>query len=207
MESIHLETEPKRSPIILIAALVCAVAITGALFAGYVYLRRRHAENERAQQQQQQQSQAPTASRPTGPPLLQVYEDDALIKGSQALVGATVVNISAETLTDITVELELRRRTGGATETRSLALTPKDLAPEQQGRYALTVLSRDYSYARLIRIKSGARSTDIPFKSLPGAQRPPERPSQPKTVVVPRPTPRKGEEEFINTPDNPSRVP
>jgi hypothetical protein len=202
MDTIHLETEAKRSPLILIAAVVCALAITGALFAGYLYLRRRHAQNELARQQ----AQAPPAQKPTGPPLLQVYEDDALIKGSQAMLGGTVVNISTETLTDLTVELELHQRKGGGKETRSVAITPKDLTPEQQGRYTLTVQSRDYSYARLLRIKSGARSSDIVYKTAQGAQRPPEPPPQGKTVVVPRP-PRKGEEEFINTPDKPARVP
>jgi len=203
MDSIHLETEARRSPLTLIAAVICALAITGGLFAGYMYLRRRHAENELARQQ----AQAPPASKPTGPPLLQVYEDDALIKGSQALIGGTIVNISAESLTDLTVELELHQRKGGNKETRSLPVTPKDLTPQQQGRYTLTVLSRDYSYARLVRIKSSARATDIVFKSAQGAQRPPEPPPQSKTVMVPRPTPRKGEEEFINTPDKPAKVP
>lgn len=202
MDSIHLETEAKRSPIILIAAVICALAVTGGLFAGYFYLRRRHAENEFARQQ----AQAPPASKPTGPPLLQVYEDDALIKGSQAVIGGTVVNISADNLIDLTVELELYQRKGGNKETRSLPVTPKDLTPQQQGRYTLTV-SRDYSYARLVRIKSSARPTEIVFKSAQGAQRAPEPPPQSKTVIVPRPTPRKGEEEFINTPDKPARVP
>jgi hypothetical protein len=203
MDSIHLETEAKRSPITLIAAVICALAITGGLFAGYLYLRRRHAENELARQQ----AQMPPASKPAGPPLLQVYEDDALIKGSQAVIGGTILNISAENLTDLTVELELHQRKGGNKETRSLPVTPKDLTPQQQGRYTLSV-SRDYSYARLVRIKSGARPTaDIVFKSAQGAQRPPEPPPQSKTVILPRPTPRKGEEEFINTPDKPARVP
>ncbi|HEX8775070.1 MAG TPA: hypothetical protein VF735_15965 [Pyrinomonadaceae bacterium] len=204
MDSIHLETEAKRSPLTLIAAVICALAITGGLFAGYLYLRRRHAANELARQQ----AQTPPASRPAGPPMLQVYEDDALIKGSQAMIGGTVVNISPENLTDLTVELELHQRKGGNKETRSLTVTPKDLTPQQQGRYTLTVPSRDYSYARLVRIKSSARpATDVVFKSAQGAQRPPEPPPQSKTVILPRPTPRKGEEEFINTPDKPARVP
>jgi hypothetical protein len=204
MESIHLETEAKRSPLTLITALLCALAITGVLFAGYIYLRRRHAEQERARQQ----AESPPATKPAGPPLLQVYDDDAVLKGSQAIIGGTVVNISTETLSDLTVELELRRRGSGAMETRSLALTPKDLTPDQRGRYELAVPSRDYSNARLVRIKSKARTTDIAYKTAPGAQRPPERtPQTTRTVIVPKPTPRKGEEEFINTPDKPARVP
>jgi hypothetical protein len=203
MESIHLETEAKRSPTTLIAAVVCALVITASLFAGYLYLRRRHAEQERASQQ----AQASQESKPMGPALIQVYEDDALLKGSQAILGGTLVNISTETLTDMSVELELRRRGGGGTETRSLPLVPADLTPSQQGRYTLTVPSRDYSNARLVRIKSKAHGDGLVFKSAPGAQRPPEPPPQSKVVIVPRPSPRKGEEEFINSPSDPARVP
>jgi hypothetical protein len=204
METIHLDTEEKRSPLTLIAALACALAVTGALLGGYLYLRHRHAAREHAARQ----AEAPPATKHVGPPLLHVYEDDAMIKGGQALIGGTVINVSPDTLSDITIELELRRRTGGAAETRSITLTPKDLAPDQRGRYELSVLSRDYSFARLVRIHSKARTTDIPFKSAPGAQRPPERtPQTSRTIIVPRPAPRKGEEEFINSPDNPSRVP
>lgn len=204
MEPIHLDTEAKRSPLILVVALICALAITAALFTGYIYLRRRHAENESARQQ----AQAPPATTPTGPPLLQIYEDDAMLKGGKATISGTVVNISTETLKDIAVELELRRRSNAATEIRSVPLTPAELAPEGQGRYVLTVLTRDFSTTRLLRVKSSTRSTDIPFKTAQGAQRPPEPPPQTnRTIVVPRPTPRKGEEEFINTPDKPARVP
>ncbi|HYY59460.1 MAG TPA: hypothetical protein VE842_19185, partial [Pyrinomonadaceae bacterium] len=103
MESIHLDAEAKRSPATLLIAVVCALAVTGALFAGYYYLRRRHAENQRAMQQ----TQNGTTTKPAGPPRLQVYEDDAMLKGAQATVGGTLVNISSEPLTDISVELEL----------------------------------------------------------------------------------------------------
>ncbi|HVG32160.1 MAG TPA: hypothetical protein VM911_03740 [Pyrinomonadaceae bacterium] len=204
MDPTHLDTEPKRSTLTLIVALLCALAITAALFGGYLYLRRRHAQNELARQQ----SEGPAQAKPTGPPLLQVYEDDAMLKGGQATISGTVVNISPENMTDISIELELRRRNSSGTEVRALELSPKDLTPEQQGRYTLTVQTRDFSNARLLRIKSSARPTEIVFKTAPGAQRPPERPPQTnRTVIVPRPTPRKGEEEFINTPDNPARVP
>lgn len=204
MEPIHLDAEARRSPLTLIIALICALAITAGLFAGYIFLRRRHAEKELAQQQ----AQAPSAAQPTGPPLLQVYQDDAMIKGGQATIAGTVVNISPETIKDLTVELELRRRNNAATEVRSVPLNPSDLTPEQQGRYVLTVLTREFSNTRLLRIKSSTRSTDIVFKTAPGAQRPPEPPPQTnRTIIVPKPSPRKGEEEFINTPDNPARVP
>nr|MBA3767351.1 hypothetical protein [Acidobacteriota bacterium] len=132
MEPIHLDAEAKRSPFTLVVALICALAITAALFGGYIYLRRRHAENERAQQQ----AQAPPATKTAaGPPLLQIYADDAMLKGGKATISGTVVNISAETLKDIAVELELRRRSNAATEIHSVPLVPNELTPEGQGRY------------------------------------------------------------------------
>jgi cell division protein FtsB len=51
MDPTHLDTEPKRSTLTLIVALLCALGITAALFGGYLYLRRRHAQNEMARQQ------------------------------------------------------------------------------------------------------------------------------------------------------------
>ncbi len=205
MEPIHLDAEAKRSTLTLVVALICALAITAALFGGYFYLRRRHAEKELAQQQ----AQAPPATKiALGPPLLQIYQDDAMLKGGKATISGTVVNISTESLKDIAVELELRRRSNAATENRSVPLTPNELMPEGQGRYVLTVLTRDFSNTRLVRIKSSSHPTDIAFKTAPGAQRPPELPPQTnRTIIVPKPTPRKGEEEFINTPNDPARVP
>lgn len=204
MEPIHLDAEAKRSTLTLVVALICALAITAALFGGYFYLRLRHAENERAQQQ----AQAPPATKTAGPPLLQIYQDDAMLKGGKATISGTVVNISTETLKDIAVELELRRRSNAATEIRSVPLTPNELTPDGQGRYVLTVLTREFSNTRLVRIKSSSHPTDIAFKTAPGAQRPPELPPQTnRTIIVPKPTPRKGEEEFINSPDDPARVP
>jgi hypothetical protein len=57
------------------------------------------------------------------------------------------------------------------------------------------------------KLNSGGRAEAVAFKSAVGARRPAERLPQgsPKVVVVPRPKP-KGEE-FINTPDNPTRIP
>jgi flagellar basal body-associated protein FliL len=92
MDPIYLDTEPKRSTLTLIIALVCALAITAGLFGGYLLLRRRHAQNEKAQQD----AAASPQTKATGPPLLQVYEDDAMLKAGQATISGTVVNISPE---------------------------------------------------------------------------------------------------------------
>ena len=188
---------PGRSKLALVVAIICALGISAALFAGYYYLQRRHAEKMRATQQ--------SKASPNLPPEAQIYEDEALLKGAQAVIGGTVVNISQATLANLTVDLELKRRQDGTLETRSVAVEPGELAPDQQGRYSLSISSRDYRGARLLRLRSGARADDVPFKTAPGAQRPPEPPLPTRTIIK-RPPPPSGEE-FINTPDRPAKVP
>jgi hypothetical protein len=104
--------------------------------------------------------------------------------------------------------MELKRR-GNAqdTERRKLNVEPSDLAPGEEGRYTLSLPSSEWSGARVLNLNSGRRTEAIAFKSALGARRPPERLPQgsPKVVVVPRPKP-KGEE-FLNTPDDPIRIP
>ena len=198
------EGERRRSPLFLIISAICALAITGCLLAGYLYLQRRNAEQARLRQQAMTPPEKVVA-----PPQAQVYEDEAMIKGAQAIIGGTVNNISNEKLADISVELELIRRSDGSTERRTLALVPKDLAPNEQGRYTLSVLKRDYRSAHLVRISGGAGgSNTIAFKTAPGAQRPPEPPPKAtENVIVNKPAPPKGSgEEFINTPDNPRKI-
>jgi hypothetical protein len=214
MESLHVSrdtTGPEnfdergsRSPLVMVIAIISALALTGGLFAGYMFLKKRHAEQVSAQRQ----AQMAIVNKPAVPPLLQVFVDDAILKGSQTVIGGTLLNISRETISDLSVELELRRRKGGSPETRSVSVEPGDLAPDQQGRYSLKVATQDYSHVRLLRIKSGARPEEVAFKTAPGAQRPPEviKPEV-KTIIVKQPPKRGNGEEFINTPDNPSRVP
>jgi hypothetical protein len=154
----------------------------------------------------EQAAQTP-AAKPVPSPEVQLFVDEAMIKGSQAVLAGTLQNISQEKLSDITVELELKRRKDGALETRTLPLEPRDLAPDAQGRYALTVPSGEYRESRVLHIKTSSRAHEVAFKTAPGAQRPPERPQASKTIVV-APSPRRGKgEEFINTPDNPVAVP
>jgi hypothetical protein len=198
------EVERRRSPLFLIISAICALAVTGSLLAGYLYLQRRNAEQERARQQ----AMTPPEKPPVIPPQAQVYEDEAMLKGAQAIIGGTVNNISNETLSDLSVQLELIRRNDGTTERRTLPLVPKNLAPNQQGRYTLSVLKRDYRSAHLVGISSGAGSNTIAFKTAPGAQRPPEAPPKAtETIIVNKPAPRKGSgEEFINTPDDPGKI-
>ncbi|MBV9957731.1 MAG: hypothetical protein JO360_04885 [Acidobacteria bacterium] len=184
-------------------AIVCALGLTAALLLGYLVLRKRHAERLRAEQ-----AVAEQANKPAPPPQIQLFADDAMIKGSQVLLGGTVVNISAEKLTNVSVVLELRRRKDNVSETRTLQVEPRDLAPQEQGRYSVTVPSGDYRETRVIHIKSGARADEVAFKILPGAQRPLEKPTQTTKTIIVKPSPRRDKgEEFINTPDNPVTIP
>jgi hypothetical protein len=214
MESLHVSSDTTgtenfeerggRSPVVMVIAVIAALALTGGIFAGYMFLKKRHAEQVNAQRQAEM---AAAATKPAAPPELQVFVDDAMLKGSQTVIGGTLLNISGEKISDISVELELRPRKGGSAETRAVAVEPKDLAPNQQGRYSLKVSTQDYSHARLLRIKSGARTEEVAFKTAPGAQRPPEviKPEI-KTILV-KPPPKRGNgEEFINTPDTPAKI-
>ncbi len=45
------------------------------------------------------------------------------------------------------------------------------------------------------------------LKAAPGIPRPVEPPHEPKTIIVNRPSAPKQGEEFINTPDNPAKIP
>jgi hypothetical protein len=195
-----------RSPLFFVIAFLAALLVTSLLLGGYFILRSRHAQQTlEAQKQQEQQAQA--QAKPAPQPELKIYEDQAMIKGAQVVVGGTVENISKAPLTDISLELELTRRANGATESRTLALTPKDLAPGEQGKYSLTVLSRDYKRARILRVKSGARSDELAFATAQGNQRPAGPPQQnTKTIIVNRPAPRDGNGDFINTPDTPTTI-
>ncbi|HEY0077998.1 MAG TPA: hypothetical protein VGB73_05080 [Pyrinomonadaceae bacterium] len=138
-------------------------------------------------------------------PQARVLEDEAMLKGSQAIIGGKVQNISDSDFAGLTVEIELKRRQDGTTETRRAEVEPQKLAPGEQGRYSLSV-SREWSSARLVRLYSTTEGKQIVYVSERGALRPPERiENKPKVVVIPRPRP-KGEE-FINTPDTADRVP
>ena len=180
--------------------ILCAVLLTGAVFGGYLYLRNRHAR-ETAARELAEASQI----KPVLPPKAQIYVDDAMMKGSQTIIGGTVQNISSEQLSDLSVEINLTKRKDGFTETKIVPVDPHDLAPGEQGRYSFTITAQDYSAARVLGLKNGSLRAQIPFKTLPGAQRPLEKTPEGKTIVVSRPRPRG--EEFINTPDNPAKVP
>ena len=128
----ELLIEEKRSTGLKVLAVVCALAVTAIVFAGYTYLRKRTAEQRLAASATQPPS---TAAVPKGPPKAHILVDDALLKGGQTIIGGTVRNISAEKLNGLMVALELRRRKDGSLEQTSVALEPGDLEPDQEGRY------------------------------------------------------------------------
>jgi hypothetical protein len=149
---------------------------------------------------------ATKAPTPLPSPELQIYMDDAMPHGTQRMIGGTVENISSRPLTSLIVEIQLTRRKESSTETRSIPLQPPNLAPAEQGKYSLAVLAQDYSAVKLLRVRSADGGGDVPFKTAPGAKRPPERVPTP-TIIVKRPSSRRsGGEEFLNGPDDPGRV-
>jgi hypothetical protein len=187
---------------IKLGAIACALAVAAALLAGYRFMRARQLAGVRAAQQ------AEPEAKVAAPPEAQIFEDEARLKGSQAVISGTIRNISERRLEGLSLEMELKRRDNPqAAERRKVNVAPADLAPGEEGRYSLSLPSSEWSGARVLNLNSVGRAEAIAFKSAVGARRPPERLPQgsPKVIVVPRPRP-KGEE-FINTPDDPIRVP
>ena len=196
------DADQKRRPaafVVAIAAILIAAILVGSYFAFF----RSPAQNLAGQEQHQ--NDAPVAVSTEA----QIFEDEAIIKGTQAVVGGTVRNISRESLTELTLELELKRRSDGSTETRKVSLKPQNLAPGEEGKYSLTLPRQEFSGAQVKHLTSGARAAYIVFKTAPGARRPRELPPEPptRTIITERPSPRPTGEEFINTPDTPTRVP
>lgn len=193
------ETAPSKW--IKFGAIACALAVAVALLIGYRFLRARQLERVRAAQP------AAQTAKIAAPPEAQIFEDEARLKGSDAVITGTIRNISDKRLEELSVEMELKRRTAQATERRQISVEPATLDPGAEGRYTLSLRSSEWSGARVLSLHSTKRPETIAFKSAVGARRQPERLPQgsPKVVVVPRPRP-KGEE-FINTPDNPTRIP
>lgn len=182
-------------------ALGCALLVTALLFGGYTVLRRRHAAESNSG------SAAPVEkiSVPKGPAKVQILVDDPMLKAADTVIGGTVKNISEEILEDLSVQLELRRRKDGTIEQKSVPLQQAKLAPGDESRYSLSLPSQEYSSVRLSGItKSGGQV--LVYTSGQGLRRPPEK-IESKTIVIQGSASRSRHEEFINTPDNPGRVP
>jgi len=196
-EPIPIDEEERRHTQRLLVGMLCAVLLTGAVFGGYIYLRKRH----------ERQVAAAVALETTkkAKPKVEVFVDEATINGKNTLLGGTIHNISNESLRNLAVELQLRRRTGGGVEARTVTPEATDLAPDGTTRYRLELLAADYVSATFSHVLAGDNGTQVAFRAFPGAARPPMEPPAPRTIIVSRPAP-KGEE-FINGPDNPGKVP
>lgn len=177
---------------------VCAVAITAILLAGYAYFRRYHA------QRVLQNATPPVAeSAHKGPALAHVIVDEPTLEKGMTTVGGVVKNISNQPLSGVSVTLELRRRKDGKNEQTVLTVTPGQLQPQQEGSYAAKVSIDEFASVRLAGVQADPQATTIVYTSSQGKKRPPER-LQPQVIISKRAT-KPGD--FINTPDNPGRVP
>src|SRR5215217_8743056 len=129
---------------------------------------------QKAPDASQQKAAKPTPT-PKPEPQAHVFVDEAMMARPYAIIGGAVQNVGKERLEKLSVEIELRRRADSGVETREIKLEPADLEPGQQGKFTLKVLSEEWSGSRVVGLKSGERSEEVAFKSLPGAKRPPEK--------------------------------
>lgn len=177
-------------------AVVCAVGLTAIVLVGYGYIRKYHAQKVLAEN-------TPPPVVEKAPPLAHVVIDEPTLEKGMTTIGGIVKNISKQELSGLSVVIELRRRKDSGVEESLLPVTPALLQPEQEGSYALKVSAQDFSSIRLAGLKGEPQSSLIAYSSSQGKKRTPER-LEPKTIVVKR-AGKPGE--FINSPDNPVRVP
>lgn len=179
-------------------AAVCAVAVTAILLVGYAYFRKYHA------QRVLENATPVVAEAPhKGPALAHVIIDEPTLEKGMTTVGGVVKNISNQPLSGVSVTLELRRRKDGKNEQTVLAVTPGQLQPQQEGSYAAKVSIEDFASVRLAGVQADPQASTIVYTASQGKKRPPER-LQPQVIVGKRST-KPGE--FLNTPDNPGRIP
>src|SRR5262249_2935366 len=175
-EDIPLQEEEQRHTRRLMVGILCALVLTGSVFGGYLFLRKRH----------ERQVAAATAQEATkkAAPKVEVAVDDAMIDGKKSVLGGELHNISGETLHNIAVELQLRKRSGSSVETRIVVAESSELPPDGRTRYRLEVAVQDYSSATFSKVVTGDTHTAIAFKAFPGAARPSMEAPAPKTIVV-----------------------
>jgi len=190
-----------QSRSLVLLGVLAALVVTGLFFAGYAVLRRQHQQKVLAAEK----AEGPRSAEPKGPPKAQILVDEALIKGDQTVLGGTVKNISGETLSNLGVDLELIRRKDGGSQKTGVQVEPAQLAPQQEGRYSLQLRSADYITVKLVGLRGGANPAPVAFVAGQGQKRPFEK-LESKTIIVNRPA-SAGKGGFLNSPDNPGRVP
>ena len=177
-------------------AVVCALGISAVLLVGYGYIRKYHAQRVIAEN-------TPPPVVEKKPPQAHIVIDEPTLEKGMTTIGGVVKNISKQDLSNLSVVIELRRRKDSGVEENLLPVTPAQLQPEQEGSYSLKVSALEYASIRLAGLKADPQSSLIAYSSSQGKKRTPER-LEPKTIVVKRGG-KPGE--FINSPDNPVRVP
>ena len=180
-------------------AVVCAVALTAILLTGYALIRRYYERQKLANAA----AAAAAEPIPKGPALAHVVIDEPTLEKNMTTIGGVVKNVSGQQLSGLSVMLELRRRKDGKTEQTVLPVSPGQLQPQQEGEYAAKFSISEFASVRLAGVQADPQSTVIVHSSSQGKRRPPER-LQPQIVITKR-SAKPGE--FINTPDNPGRVP
>lgn len=196
----ELFIEPRGSLGAKVVAGIVALVITAAVLTGYTLIRKRHAEKAASLSPPSQGLSA----QPKGPPKALILVDDAMLQGGKTIIGGTVKNTSNEHLSGLAVELELKRRKDAVAERKLVPLEPSQLEPQQEGRYSLEVKGQEYGSVRLVDLKVGSNSSSIAYTVAQGQKRPLER-LESKTVTVGKRPGKPGE--FLNSPDNPARVP
>ena len=192
--------ESKRSPGIKIVGAALALALTAGVFAGYTYLRNKHIQDAAAITA----SQAISAE-PKGPPQALITIDDAMPQAGKSVIGGSVRNTSTQKLGPLTIELELKRRKDGGSDKRFVVLEPAEIAPQEEARYSTELKTQEYGSARVIALRAGGVSQPLPYSTAQGRKRPLERIGS-KTITVDQRPPGK-RDEFLNSADNPARIP
>ena len=195
-----LTEESRKTKGFKLLAVLCALVVTGALLVGYAYMRKRHAERTLAASVQIE----PADSMPKGPPKAQIIVDEPLLKGKDTIIGGVVRNLSGQRLSGLSVRLELRRRKDAGMVESLVPLEPPSLEANQEGSYSVKFPAQDYASVRLAGLTAEPNASPLPYVSAQGKQRPPER-IEPKTIVISRPSSKR--DDFLNSPDNPARVP
>ncbi len=180
--------------------LIVAALLIGTLFGGYFMLRHKQAQQIALATPLREATRA----RATTPPQVNVFEDAAFLRRSEAVIGGSVENVSDTPLPQLTLTIKLLARDGQREELKTVKVTSADLAPGARASYSVTVPEGVWSGAKVVRVASDGGQIEIPFKSLPGKERPREKPTTTaRTIIVERPAKPKRGEEFLNTPDTP----
>src|SRR5687768_9434681 len=95
-DPVDLEAKRGRSTAVKIISVLAAVAVTAALLIGLLIWRKRHKERVTTEK-----AVHTTPVRAALPAEVQVFMDQPVRKGPQAVVGGTVQNISGESLSNM----------------------------------------------------------------------------------------------------------